>query len=141
MKVRNIFRISSGLQRRYLRLIVFSLLVPTVFVGACLYYLVFTLVAEELAIPEFTLSVLLPALRSVNMILAIGIPIIFFGLYWWGLVLSHRLAGPIERFKKELDEVLAGDYKKRIRVRKNDTLKPLVEDINKLIDKVEGGRD
>jgi len=141
MRMRNIFKVSSGLQRRYLRLIVFSLLVPTIFVGACLYYLVFTLVAEELAIPEFVLSVLMPALQRVNMILAVGIPIIFFGLYWWGLVLSHRMAGPIERFKKELDEVLAGNYKKRIKVRKNDTLKSFVDDINKLLDKVEGGRD
>ena len=74
--------------------------------------------------------------RRVNVILAIGIPVIFFILYWWGLVLSHRMAGPIERFKRELDQILAGDYKKRIRVRKDDELKGFADDINRLLDRM-----
>jgi len=141
VKVRNILTISSRLQRRYLRLIVFSMLIPTVFVGGCLYYLVFSLVAEEMAIPEFVFQVLLPVFKRVNIFLMIGIPVIFLALYWWGLILSHRLAGPIDRFKKELDQVLKGDYKKRIRVRRNDALKPFADDINRLIEKLEGARD
>ncbi|MBL7069071.1 MAG: methyl-accepting chemotaxis protein [Candidatus Omnitrophica bacterium] len=141
MKARNIFTVSSRLQRRYLRLIVFSMLTPTLFVGGCLYYLVFSLIAQEMAIPEFVFQVLLPALKRVNIFLITGIPVIFLALYWWGLVLSHRLAGPIERFNKELDQILEGDYKKRIRVRKNDALRPFVDDINRLLDKLEGVRD
>jgi len=136
--VRNPFIITSKLQRMYLRLIVFSLLIPTLFVGGCLYYLVFTLVAEEIGIPEFIAMSLMPALERVNFFLMIGIPVIFLGIYWWGLVLSHRMAGPIERFKKELDVVLKGNYDKRIKVRKDDALKPFVDDINKLLEKVEG---
>lgn len=141
MKIRNIFAISSKLQRKYLRLIVLSLLIPTLFVGGCLYYLVFTLVAEEIAIPEFIAFILFPVFKRVNIVLAIGIPAIFLLLYWWGLILSHRMAGPIERLKKELDRVLKGDYSHRISVRKHDELKPFVDDINKILEKLEEKKD
>jgi len=136
VRMRNIFRISSRLQIRYLRLIVFSSLVPTVFVAGCLYYLVFSLIAEEIAIPEYVMAILVPPLARVNLILLVGVPIIVFVLYCWGLVLSQRLAGPIDRFKREIDEVLVGNYKKRIHVRQGDALKPFVDDINKLLDKI-----
>lgn len=137
MGMRNIFAITSQLQRKYLELIVFSLLVPTVFIGGCLYYLVFSLVAEEIAIPEFIAATLMPVFNRVNTVLAVGVPVIFILIYWWGLILSHRIAGPIERLKREIDRILAGDYRHRIRIRKKDELKPFVEDINRLLDKLE----
>ena len=134
--MRNIFRIKSKLQLKYLRIIELSLLLPTIVIGGCLYYLVFTLIAEEIAIPEFVASSLFPALGKVNAILLIAIPLVFTLLIWWGLILSHRLIGPIDRLTKELSQIAAGDYKRRIRIRKTDELKPIEESINKILDKL-----
>jgi signal transduction histidine kinase len=139
MKMRNIFSVTSKLQHRYLRLIELSLLLPTLLIGACFYYMVFTLIAEEIAIPEYVALMLFPALKRVNIILLIGVPIVFVLLWCWGLILSHRLAGPVERLTRELDEIVRGDYRKRLQVRKDDELKGVVGNINKLLEKIEGG--
>ena len=135
--MRNIFLIKSRLQRRYLRLIEISLFVPTILVGGCLYYLVFTLIAEEIAIPEFISLTLFPALERINAVLLISIPVIFILIGGWGMVLSHRLAGPIDRLNKELFEIAEGDYRKRIELRKEDVLKGVADNINRLLDKLE----
>lgn len=134
--MRNIFSIKSKVQRRYLRIIELSLLIPTILVGGCLYYLVFSLIAEEIAIPEFVALILFPALKRINIILLIGLPVAFLLLWTWGMVISHRLAGPIDRLNKELYEIAEGDYKRRIRVRKTDDLKVLEESINRILDKI-----
>lgn len=139
--MRNIFLIKSELQRRYLRLIELSLLLPTLLVGGCLYYLVFTLIAEEIAIPEFIAIMLFPALRRINIILVIALPVVFVILWSWGMILSHRLAGPIDRLTKEMAQIAAGDYKRRIKIRKDDELKGIEDNINKILNKIEEKRD
>lgn len=138
--MRNIFRIESKFQLRYLRVIELSLLIPTLVVGGCLYYLVFTLIAEEIAIPEFISLMLYPALVKINTILIIALPAIFIPILGWGLVLSHRLAGPIDRLNREVKRITEGELKGRIRLRKNDALKGVADNINKLLDKVSEGR-
>jgi len=49
-------------------------------------------------------------------------------------VISHRLAGPIERLEKELDRVLAGDREHRIQMREKDDLRGVTERINRLLE-------
>ncbi|MEE8360044.1 MAG: hypothetical protein V3S04_03880 [Candidatus Omnitrophota bacterium] len=135
--MRNIFRIESKLQHKYLRLIEASLFLPTVIVAGCLYYLVFFLVADEIAIPEFVAVILYPALERINIVLIVGIPLLFAFLWGLGIVMSHRMAGPIDRLTNELDDIVkTGNYKKRIMVRKEDELKSFVENIDKLLAKV-----
>ena len=142
MKMRNIFRIESKLQHRYLRLIEASLLLPTIIVAGCLYYLVFFLVADEIAIPEFVAVILYPALERINIILVVALPLLFAFFWGLGIVMSHRMAGPIDRLTNELDDIVkTGNFKKRIVVRKEDELKSFVENIDKLLAKVSEGKN
>jgi methyl-accepting chemotaxis protein len=46
------------------------------------------------------------------------------------LFISHKLAGPLFRFEKELKEIGQGDLTKVIRLRKKDQIKELAEDLN-----------
>lgn len=133
--MRKTFIIKSQLQRRYLRLIELSLIVPTFLIGGCFYYLVFTLLAEEIAIPEFVAIMLFPVLKKINIILLIALPIVFILLIGWGIILSHRLTGPIDRLNRELAEIAEGRHKRKIQVRKYDDLRSVVDNINKIIDK------
>lgn len=129
----------SHIQMRYLTLLMVSMIVPLLFVGGCLYYLIFTLMAKQLGIPEYIAYHLSPVIREINFILLIGIPPILLVLIIWGIVLSHRFAGPLERMDDELKKVTKeGKYKHRLHLRKNDDLKPIADTINKLLDKVEG---
>jgi signal transduction histidine kinase len=50
-------------------------------------------------------------------------------------MLSHRFAGPLLRVEKEINKITnGGDYSHRIRLRKNDDIKPVADAINKLLE-------
>jgi HAMP domain-containing protein len=129
----------SPIQMMYLRLLMVSIIVPLVFVAGCLYYLIFTLMAAQLGIPEYIAYNLSPVLKKINMILLVGIPPLLVILLLWGIAVSHRFAGPLERLEEELKKITEkGDYRHRIHLRKNDDVRPIADAINKLLDKLEG---
>lgn len=126
---------NKRVQLKYLLLLIVSMAVPLLFAIGCLYYLIFTLIAEQLGIPESIAYNLLPVVKKINTILAIGLPPLFLLLIWWGIMLSHRFAGPLQRIEKELHKIThSGDYSHRIHLRKNDDVKLIADAINKLLD-------
>ena len=128
----------SRIQLHYLALLMVSIIVPLVFSVACLYYLVFKIMAEQLGIPEYIALNLFPVIHKINMILLIGMPPLFLVLILWGVALSHRFAGPIERLEKELKRIAHHkDYKIRMHVRKGDDIKPIADAVNELLDSME----
>jgi signal transduction histidine kinase len=111
--------------------------VPLLFAIGCLYYLIFTVMAEQLGIPESIAYNLFPVVKKINAILAIGLPPLFLLLIWWGTVLSHRIAGPLQRIEKELNKITNNhDFSHRIHLRKSDDVKPIADAINKLLDSI-----
>ena len=128
----------TRIQLHYLMLLMISIIVPLVFSAACMYYLIFKIMAEQLGIPEYIALNLFPVIHKINMILLIGVPPLFLVLVLWGIVLSHRFAGPIERLQKELKKIAhSRDYRARIRVRKGDDIKPVADAVNELLDSIE----
>lgn len=128
----------SRIQMRYLILLMISMVVPLIFVVGCLYYLIFKILAEQLGIPEYIAYNLFPVIEKINLILLIGVPPILAVLVMWGIVLSHRFAGPLERLEIELHRIIDhGEYSRRIRIRKNDDMTPIAGAINKVLDKLE----
>ena len=116
----------SRIQWRYLGLLMISMVVPLVFAVGCLYYLVFKIMAEQLGIPEYIALNLFPVIHKINMILLIGMPPLFLIVILWGIMLSHRFAGPIERLQRELKRIAHHrDYKIRLHVRQGDDIKPI----------------
>ena len=94
--------------------------------------------AEQLGIPEYIALNLFPVIHKINLMLLIGVPPLFLILIAWGIVLSHRFAGPIERVQKELKRIAHHrDYEARIHLRKNDDIKPLADGINELLESIE----
>ena len=128
----------SHIQIKYLSLLLISMVVPLVLVGCCLYYLIFTLMGEQIGIPEYIAYHLSPVVGKINMMLLVGMPPLFLLLTLWGIVLSHRFAGPLERLEKELHEIAEGKHHKhRIALRKHDDIRPIADAINKLLAKHE----
>ena len=127
---RNTFA-SHPLQHKYLRFIMTAMCLPTIFVAVCLYYLIWQTIAHEVAIPELIAQTLFPAFYRVNLILAIGLPIVFVIIFYSAFRLTHQLAGPIYRIEKTLAEIIrTRNFSHQIRIRKNDELHELVEKIN-----------
>lgn len=128
----------SRIQLRYLALLMVSMLIPSIFVGTCLYYLIFTIMAEQIGIPEYIAYTLSPVIQKINFILIIGVPPLFLILIFWGIILSHRFAGPMERLERELNRIAEhADFKHRLKLRQHDDMTPIVEAMNKVIDALE----
>ena len=128
---------NNPLQKRYLFVIVLAMIVPLVITAGCLYYLIFQLMAEQLGIPESIAYNLFPVVSQVNTLLLIALPPVIIVLFIFGLILSHRLIGPLNRLEDDLRKIADGDYSIRIAMRKDDDLKPIANTVNEIIDKLE----
>lgn len=56
------------------------------------------------------------------------------GISTLSLFLSHRIAGPLYRFEKSIEEIIRGNLSFRIKLRKKDEAKELAESINRMIE-------
>lgn len=74
--------------------------------------------------PDFFLVPLLLIVLIVGLGITIAAMIVF-------ILLSHRIAGPLYRFEKCLEETVAGDLTKRLTLRRTDQLLDLMETLNK----------
>lgn len=69
----------------------------------------------------------------------LGIILIFTGFnFWYGVRLSHRIAGPMIQIQRVLDQALKGEYGNRIQLRSNDYLHEISDELNRLLEKLEG---
>lgn len=127
--------LGTPLQKKLLILIFASAVVPASIVAACLYYLIFNMLAWQMGIPEAIAYNLIPVVKKVNLIILIALPITLLIIWLIALELSHRIAGPLARLEKELDFRISGESHGPIRLRKKDEFKSLADKINKLIRK------
>lgn len=132
--------IRAGLQGRYLRLVFIAMALPTFLFSFCLYYLIFYLMAEQLAIPESIAYNITPVVRKINFILLVGLPLIIVLMLAWGVLISHRIAGPVHRLERELDRIARGDFATRIKFRRKDELASIAHGVNRVLDKFESMR-
>jgi len=125
--------IGTSLQNKALLLVFVAAVVPSAIIGACLYYMIFNMLAWQLGIPEAVAYNLIPVARKVNLIILIALPVTLFIIWLIALELSHRIAGPLYRLESELDERIEKKKSGPIQLREKDELKDLADKINKLI--------
>jgi len=121
------------IQAKYLLIVILAMLAPTLLIGFCFYNLVFNLLAEQLVFPEAIMGNLVPVIERVNSLLVFALPVMVLVILIIALFVSHRFAGPIERLESDLDRVLAGDTRHRVRVRRKDDLAGVARRINALL--------
>ena len=110
----------------------------------------FTLLgAVEIAIFTFSLYVVehLNVHRSYDILLYIRFSIVFIMVliisgfnFWFGTRLSHRIVGPMIQIQRVLEKALKGKYDSRIQLRSNDYLHEIAEELNLLLEKLDGKR-
>ncbi len=130
------FFICNRFQKKILILVFFSVIIPVGVTCACLFYLIFNVTANELVFPEAIAYSLIPAAKKVAIIVLVAVPFSLFITFWWAYHVSHKFAGPLCRFYRELDERIAGKTKAHIKFRKGDYLSELADKVNALLDKL-----
>ena len=56
---------------------------------------------------------------------------------WGTIFISHKIAGPLFRFSKALDEIEKGDYRTRVSLRKLDEGRPVALEFNEVMEKTD----
>lgn len=139
MKNKRCRTFANRLHREIFLLVLIATLVPCFIITIALYYLIFNIIASQLAIPEAIAYNIIPAARKVSLILSLAAPISVFIILVLAYRITHRIIGPFDRIVRELDECAKGKKLDHIVIRKGDKFKPLVDGINKLIDNFRKG--
>lgn len=85
-------------------------------------------VAERLPRDGDLLMAELGAIARTNILLSLGFLVPF--MLGIGMILTHRIAGPIYRFELFLEQVIRGEYDGPVRIRKGDEFQELCTRIN-----------
>ena len=131
---------NRSLQSSYLFVLVLSMVIPTVVVGGCLYYFIFTVMAEQIILPDVIARDLLPIIERINYTLLVGLPGVFVLLLSWAVFLSFKFVRPLERLEEDIKRIDEGDYTVRLQINKDHDLKPIADVINDLVKQLDSKR-
>jgi|GEM_PF-739782 len=126
---------ANKIHRDLFMFLAFASIIPAIIVTVCMYYLIFSIIAQEVAIPEGIAYYIIPAAKKVSLILICVAPVTIGVILFFAYEMTHKMLGLYDRIVKDLDDIVHGRREHHIRIRKNDDFKPLVDNINKLIDK------
>lgn len=127
---------ANKLHREIYLTIVLAALAPCIVITIALYYVIFNIMAGQLAIPEAIAYNIIPAAKKVSLILILAAPASVFIILLLAYRITYRIIGPFDRIVRELVECANDKKRDHIVIRKGDKFKPLVDGINKLIDKL-----
>jgi len=125
--------LGTALQNKLLLVLFLCAVIPMAIAVLSLYYLVFNLLAWQIGIPEEISNNLVPVVQKINIIILVALPIVLFIMWLVALEISHRIAGPLLRLERDLDDHISGKSHGQIKLRPKDELKILTDKINKLI--------
>lgn len=126
---------ANKLHREIFLTVLLAALLPCFVVTIALYYLIFNVMSGQLGIPEAIAYNIIPAARKVSLYLIGAAPASVFIILLMAYRITFRIIGPFDRVVRELDEAAKGKKDTHIIIRKKDKFQPLVDGINKLIDK------
>ncbi|MCM8778350.1 MAG: methyl-accepting chemotaxis protein [Candidatus Omnitrophica bacterium] len=134
---RRIYFIEKKFQSRFIIKFCLLVILGSLVIGVLLYLLTIgstTVVFENLrATVKTTADFLFPLLIQTIVVTTVIISIATIILT---LFISHKIAGPLYRFKKELISVGSGDLSRNFQIRKNDQLQDLALSMNEMINKL-----
>ncbi len=125
--------IQKGLQFRYIGLVFALAFIASVVTGWTVFATGWHFLGEKLA-SVYPQGRLVYVLRATNMALIRNLLLISPLIFILGLLFSHRIAGPVYRISKTLEEITKGNLGLKIKLREGDELVDLADTINNLTD-------
>jgi len=132
--------IKKGLQLRYIGLIFIALILTSIVTGYTVFATGWTLFGQKLA-SVYPQGRLLHVLRGINMALVRNLIFVSPIIFILGLLFSHKIAGPLYRIEKTIDEIAKGSLGLKIKLRRGDELKDLAEVVNGLTENLRNSID
>lgn len=127
------YLVSTQFQLRYVGIILLLMLVTAVICSYTIYYTVMVLIGEKLS-NVYPQGRLIAIINTVNLRILFSLLLITPVVTAIGIYLSHKIAGPIYRIEKFLDDMALGNLASRIVLRKGDELMSVADKINILSD-------
>lgn len=122
-------------QLKYIAYILFFLYVGAAVAGYTVYYTSWVTLGEKLA-NVYPMGRLVQVFKSANVILFLRLLMITPIFILVGTILSHRIAGPVYRIGKYIDDLIGGDFSQDLKLRKKDELKELERKMTELAKKL-----
>ena len=129
--LRKKYLISKHFQIKYIVMILVFMLLVAWLAGFTVYCTLFALLGEKLA-DVYPRGRLIALFKTVNITLLINVALLVPFVVVVSVILSHRIAGPLYRIERYLNEVAQGDFSSILKLRKRDELKGVAEAINSL---------
>ena len=123
--------VHMGFQLRYIFYILLFIYIGAAVAGYTVYWTTWVTLGEKLA-NVYPRSRLIYIFQSANWVLIFRMLLITPIFVVMGILLSHRIAGPIYRISKYIDSLKAGDYSRDIKLRKKDELKDVAGKLTEL---------
>lgn len=128
---RRTYLIKTGLQLRYMGIIISTMLMVAFGVGWIIYHTSWSKIANT---PDLTLDKLSLIFDSVNGVLVKWIVVFIFVIAILSIFVSHKIAGPVYRLEETTRIIASGDLTYQIHLRHGDELGDLQEAFNKMSD-------
>ena len=125
--------IQRGLQFRYIGLVFGLALIASIVTGWTVFATGWYFLGEKLA-SVYPQGRLIYVLRATNIALIRNLLLVSPLIFILGLLFSHRIAGPVYRITKTLEEIIKGNLGLKIKLREGDELVDLAYMINNLTD-------
>ena len=126
---RRTYLIKTGLQLRYMGIIISTMLMVAFGVGWITYDTSWSQIANT---PDLTLDKLSVIFDSVNNLLLRWIGIFVLVIAALSILVSHKIAGPVYRLEETTKLIASGDLTHRIHLRQGDELRDLQDAFNKM---------
>lgn len=125
--------VAPKFQFRYIGIILTLMFATAALCSYVVYYNSLVLMGEKLA-NVYPQGRLVAILKTVNVRVLVSVILVSPFVVILGIILSHRIAGPINRMERFLGNVASGDLTQKLTLRPKDELVPLANGINVLID-------
>ncbi len=126
---RRTYLIKTGLQLRYMGIIISTMLLVAFGVGWIIYHTSWSRIANT---PDLTLDKLSDIFDTVNSILMRWVVVFILGIAILSIFVSHKIAGPVFRLEETSKMIASGDLTQQITLRQGDELKDLQEAFNQM---------
>ncbi|PKL45671.1 MAG: hypothetical protein CVV41_01335 [Candidatus Riflebacteria bacterium HGW-Riflebacteria-1] len=128
---RRTYLIKTGLQLRYMGIIISTMLMVAFGVGWTIYHTSWSQIANT---QDLTIDKLADIFDSVNSTLVRWIFVFIFIIAILSIFVSHKIAGPVYRLEETTRVIASGDLTGKIYLRHGDELQDLQEAFNKMSD-------
>ncbi|MBN1793375.1 MAG: HAMP domain-containing protein [Candidatus Omnitrophica bacterium] len=131
---RRVYLVDAKFQFKYVKMILVFVVIITALGTAAAYVMLWFGLRAGGLLTDDSFSIIQNGLAfGAFFQLAISIPLILL----FGVILTHRIVGPLVRVERLLDEIGEGQFGRQLQVRRSDELTVLVEWINRMSKKLE----